>query len=117
MKKTIKFSIIGLIVLLGVGTYFGYYGVQRVNINVILQNEIYMECSIEPRKTINTDTMWLVEQECSLFASKYKEAAATSRTYKEFETKIKEIQNANKNEWNKIIEEYKRRMQQREQEK
>ena len=83
MKKVIA---IVVIILLGVGAYFGYYGFQRFGIDYILEADLNMYLP-HPEKVDDPAQKQLLEQEKIFRIDEYKRAAATSKTIGEYQQK------------------------------
>ena len=115
MKKII---VLLVIMVLGVGTYFGYYGMQRTKINMRL-NGLLATC--DPETADDSALQELRENICMAVEEEneqFKQAAAASKTYQEFEDKVQALisQSLDESKTEQLIKQYKLRKEQHEQE-
>ena len=113
MKKAI---VLLAIVLLGVGAYFGYYGVQRIKINLVVRAHKELEACSRPLPD-DPNEAWFRTQACAMYEEETKElkqVAATSKTFREFHEKLDALLDQWNKKLEKLIEEYKKRKEQRE---
>ena len=102
------------IVLLGIGVYLGYLGYQRVAINIALKL-VLAECN--PTDS-DPDKAWVKERFCQVVEEEnrqFKQAAASSKTAKEFQKKAETLilQWEKENKIGELIEQYRSRKQQK----
>ena len=100
--------------MLGVGVYFGYYGLQRKLINMRLEL-LVADCNPVPYEK-TPELIQLKKQICVIVEEEneqFKQAARTSKTDKEFRQKAQALieQWDQENKVNKLIEQYKLRKQ------
>ena len=85
MKKVI---ILLIIVLLGVGAYFGYYGIERIRINMLLNMGKPESCAAKSEDPAINECL---RKACEAIDEENKQLeqwAADSKTYKEFKNKV-----------------------------